>query len=130
MPGAQPEPDVALEVEPGVPRGSPLDRTELFESINDLEEVDSDFNSAVAAVAPSETPVLEQSLSPLDEKQNAAGEDFKRTCFGARDTSCRAFSFLEIFVSSGRCTGSASADCKVGVQNYTPQNTLQGDSTV
>lgn len=33
------------------------------------------------------------------------------TCTGAADTSCNAYSFLEILVTAGSCKGTASADC-------------------
>lgn len=111
----------------GTPRGNPLNRSALFESVNDLEEVvDNDFKTAVAAVAPTEIPVLEQSVALPDDAQSALGDGFKKNCLGARDTSCRAFSFLEILVTSGRCTGSASADCRVSPEFTPVQRTFNG----
>lgn len=38
-------------------------------------------------------------------------------CPGAADTSCSAFSTLEILVTAGRCTGTASADCRAVTQS-------------
>lgn len=62
-------------------------------------------------VAPSETSTVEEEVAPLKEGQ-VLGNQATITCPGAVDTTCSAFASLEILVTAGSCSGTASADCK------------------
>lgn len=51
-------------------------------------------------------------------------------CEGAADTSCNAFTALEISTSGGQCEGSASADCEVRLPGVSHVGMLNGGMVV
>ncbi|GAB5504821.1 hypothetical protein [Pyruvatibacter sp.] len=55
---------------------------------------------------------LEEEATSLKEGQ-VLGDRATITCPGAVDTTCSAFAALEILVTAGSCSGTASADCRV-----------------
>ncbi|GMH36890.1 hypothetical protein BSKO_04763 [Bryopsis sp. KO-2023] len=54
---------------------------------------------------------LEEEATSLKEGQ-VLGDRATITCPGAVDTTCSAFAALEILVTAGSCSGTASADCR------------------